>query len=98
MFEHEQKSEFKGQVQCFSMHVVMNKCFLLNPEKNLTKIRLVVFEKNAKSLNSDTLQFRKHDVPDPKTRRLGYSFNQLNCYLVKGQFQAFGNFRYSAFA
>jgi len=24
----------KGQVQCFSMQVVMNKCFLLNPEKN----------------------------------------------------------------
>jgi len=23
----------KGQVHCFSMQVVMNKCFLLNPEK-----------------------------------------------------------------
>jgi len=23
----------KGPVQCFSMQVVMNKCFLLNPEK-----------------------------------------------------------------
>jgi len=23
-----------GLVQCFSMQVVMNKCFLLNPEKN----------------------------------------------------------------
>jgi len=26
---------FKGQVQCFSMQVVVNKCFLLNPEKKL---------------------------------------------------------------
>jgi len=37
----------KCQVHCFSMQVVMNKCFLLNPEKNLTQIRLVIFEKNA---------------------------------------------------
>jgi len=27
------------------MQLVMNKCFLLNPEKNLVQIRLVVFEK-----------------------------------------------------
>jgi len=39
---------FKGLVQCFSMQVVMNKCFLLNPEKKLAQICLVVFEKNAK--------------------------------------------------
>jgi len=39
---------FKGRAQCFSMQVVMNKCFLLNPEKNLAQIHLVVFEKNAK--------------------------------------------------
>jgi len=38
---------FKGRVHCFSMHIVMNKCFLLNPEKNLAQILLVVFEKNA---------------------------------------------------
>jgi len=32
------------------MLVVMNKCFLLNPEKkNLVQICLVVFEKNAKN-------------------------------------------------
>jgi len=37
----------KGRVQCFSMQVVMNKCFLLNPEKILTQTRLVVFKKNA---------------------------------------------------
>jgi len=38
----------KGRVHCFSMQVVMNKCFLLNPEKNLTQIRLVVYEKTQK--------------------------------------------------
>jgi len=31
------------------MQVVLNKCFLLNPQKNLALIRLVVFEKNAKN-------------------------------------------------
>jgi len=35
----------KGRVHCFSMQVVINKYFLLNPEKNLVQIRLVVFEK-----------------------------------------------------
>jgi len=29
------------------MQVVINKCFLLNLEKNLVKIRLVVFAKNV---------------------------------------------------
>jgi len=63
----------KGWVHYFSMQVVINKCFLLNPEKNLAEIRLVVFEKNAKK---HTL-IPKNDVTDPKTRRLGYSNNQL---------------------
>jgi len=44
--------DLKGRVQWFSMQVVMNKCFLLNPEKidllNPEKKRLVVIEKNAK--------------------------------------------------
>jgi len=26
-------SSLKGQVQCFSMQIVMNKCFFLNPEQ-----------------------------------------------------------------
>jgi len=30
------------------MHVVLNNCFLLNPEKKLAQIRLAVFEKKAK--------------------------------------------------
>jgi len=31
------------------MQVVLNKYFVLNPEKKLVQIRLVVFEKNAKT-------------------------------------------------
>jgi len=30
----DESGKFKGRVQCFSMQVVINKCFLLNPEKN----------------------------------------------------------------
>jgi len=44
----------------------MNKCFLLNSEKNLAQILAVVFEKNEKPLTSDALQFRKNDVTVPK--------------------------------
>jgi len=38
----------------------MNNCFLLNPEKNLAQIHLVVFEKNAKSarINFEKLRHR----------------------------------------
>jgi len=36
--------EIKGRVQRFTMQVVINKCFLLNPEQNLEQTRLVVFE------------------------------------------------------
>jgi len=41
------------------MQVVMNKHFLLNHEKNLVQIRLVVFEKNAPLIP-------KNDVTEPK--------------------------------
>jgi len=56
----------------FSTQVVMIKCFLLNPEKNFAQTHAVVFEKNAKLLNSDTLQFPKNDVIEPKARRQDY--------------------------
>jgi len=59
-------SHFKGWVQCFSMQVVVNKCFLLNPEKNLAQIRLVIFEKNAKTHTF----ISKNDVTKPKARLL----------------------------
>jgi len=41
----------------------MNKCFLLNPEKNFAQIHLVIFEKNA-------IQYPKNDVTEPKARLL----------------------------
>jgi len=50
---------FKDLVQCFSMPVVMIECFFLNPEKNLAQIRLVVFEKNAK-----TAKLRNTPIPN----------------------------------
>jgi len=49
-------------MHCFLMQVVMNKCFHLNPEKNLAQIRLVVFEKNAKN----TALIPKNDATEPK--------------------------------
>jgi len=63
-FQHARKP-FKGRVHCFSMQVVMNKCFLLNPEKRtLAQIRLVVFEKKNSPL------IPKNDVTEPKARKL----------------------------
>jgi len=53
------------------MQVVMNKYFLLNPEKKLAQIRLIVFEKNAPLIPTN-------DVTEPKIRRLGYSNIQRN--------------------
>jgi len=44
-----QRDTFKGPVQRFSKQFKMNKCFLLNPEKNLAKIRALVYEKNVKT-------------------------------------------------
>jgi len=60
------KLGFKGPVLRFSQQVVMNKCFLLDPEKNLLQISAVIFEKNVKPLNPDALQFRKNDVTVPQ--------------------------------
>jgi len=56
--------KLKGRVHYFSMQIIMNKCFLLNPEKKkLTQTRLVVFEKNAPLI-------LKNDVTEPKARLL----------------------------
>jgi len=54
---------FKSRVQCFINAGVMNKWFLLNPEKNFKLIHFVVFEKSA-------LQFQINDVTEPKARLL----------------------------
>jgi len=54
----------KGRVHCFSIKVVMNKWFFLNPEKqNLAQIRLVVFEKSTPLIPIN-------DVIEPKIRLL----------------------------
>jgi len=47
------------------MHVVMSDCFLLNPEKKLAQIRLVVYEKKAK-----VHLIPKNDVTESKARLL----------------------------
>jgi len=47
------------------MQVVMNKRFLLNPEKKWY-IRVVVFEKNARKAHFNS----ENDVIDPKVRLL----------------------------
>jgi len=62
---------FKGWVQCFSMQVVMNKCFLLNPEKkkknwHLAQSCLFVFKKNAKNASL----IPKNIITEPKARLL----------------------------
>jgi len=61
------------------MQVVMNKCFLLNPEKKLVQICLIIFKKNTKTTNFNTLQIQQNDITEPKAKRLDYSNNQLNC-------------------
>jgi len=57
-------------VHCFLKQVIINKYFLLNREKNLAQIRLVVFKKNAPLIE-------KNDVTEPKAKKLGYSNYQL---------------------
>jgi len=51
----------------------MNKCFLLTLKKIWHRSVLSFFRKTQKP---HTL-FSKNDVTEPKTRRLGYSNNQL---------------------
>jgi len=55
---------FKGWVHCFSMQVVMSKCFLPKSWKKLAQIRLDVLEKNAKN----ALLIPKNDVTEPKAK------------------------------
>jgi len=52
------------------MQVEINKCFLLNIEKNLHRPVFSLSRKKQNSLNSDTLYFVKMMSP---SRRLGYS-------------------------
>jgi len=51
------KTLLKGRVHCFSMQVVMNKCFLPNPEKNWRKSVLSFSRKTEKCIfNSEKLR------------------------------------------
>jgi len=52
-------------MQCFSMQVVINKYFLLNPEE-FARIRFVIFEKNAKKAHFTS----ENDATEPKARLL----------------------------
>jgi len=57
------------------MQFVMNKCFLLNPEK-LAQICLIVFKKNAKMAPL----IPKNNVIEPKASRLGYfNYQSKSC-------------------
>jgi len=55
------------------MQVVMNKCFLLNPEKHFDADSFSRFREKRK--NAPLIS--KNDITEPKARRLGYSNNQL---------------------
>jgi len=48
----EKNFRFKGQVHCFSMQVVMKKCFLLNPEKKFGADSACRFREN-RTFNSE---------------------------------------------
>jgi len=41
-------NHFKGRVHCFSMQVVINKCFLLNPEKKFCEFPSCCFREKVK--------------------------------------------------
>jgi len=49
------------------MQVVMNKCFLLNPEKNWRRSVLSFLGKTQKPLNFNALQFQKNDITEPNS-------------------------------
>jgi len=55
--------KLKGRVQCFSMQIVINKRFLLNPEKNW-RIAVLSFSRKTHTL------ILKNDVTEPKARLL----------------------------
>jgi len=59
---NKQKYPFKDPVHCFSMQFVINKCFLLNPEKNNWRRSVL-----SNSRKTHTL-IPKNDVYEPKAR------------------------------
>jgi len=68
------------------MQVVINKCFLLNPEKKFGEYLPCCFQENAPLI-------LKCGVTKPKASTLGYSNYQLkSCKQVKEQFQTSRSF------
>jgi len=58
--------EFKGRVHWFSMQVVMNKCFLLQPWKNWRR-SVLSFSRNTQKTHTS---ISKTDVTEQKARKL----------------------------
>jgi len=54
----------KGRVHCFSMQIVMNKCFLLNSEKKLGADSSLSFSKKTHTI------IPKNNVTVPKAKVL----------------------------
>jgi len=55
------------------MHVVMNKCFLVNPEKKIWRRFVLSFLRKMQKRHT---LIPKYDITEPKVRRLGYFNNQ----------------------
>jgi len=64
-------------MQCFSMQFVMNKCFLLKPEKKIWRRSVLTFSEKKRKY--------RFKMTSP-SQRLGCSNNQLNFKQVKNQF------------
>jgi len=65
------------------MLIVIDKCFLLNPEKNLAQIGLFIFEKNAKKqahFNSEKWRLLKERC---KRIRIFYCYTQVEVFAAR---------------
>jgi len=54
-------------VHCFSLQVVMNKCFLLNTEKKIWRRSVLSFSRKTQKMHT---LIPKNDVTKPKARLL----------------------------
>jgi len=74
VLKHNTSNRVKGRVYCFSMQVVMNKFFLLNPENKFGANPSCRFRVNCKNR---TFSSEKNDVTEPKARLLQLPVNLL---------------------
>jgi len=58
----------KGPVHCFSQQVVMNKYFLVNPEKQIGSVLSCRFREKRKNRKLCRTPVPKNDVTEPKAR------------------------------